>query len=195
MNWTRTDALALAHNTCTRCFGSGTLRGKRKSEVPCTCVLRSIFRACHARFVECASKDAKLASSTLDHPGGSTQWRGFWGRRDEEYMADYLAVAKRTLTPREHQIFRFHYLLGAEWRLCTRRLGMEKGDFFHIVYRIQQKLGKTFRELKPYPLFPLDDYFNNHSSLSPEELRASVIPIDRDRQGPKPVQPPLKKAA
>ena len=36
---------------------------------------------------------------------------------------------------------------------------MEKGDFFHRVYRIEQHLGRTFRHLKPYALYPLYEYF------------------------------------
>ncbi len=37
---------------------------------------------------------------------------------------------------------------------------MERGEFFHEVYRIEQKLGRTFRELEPHALFPVDEYFN-----------------------------------
>jgi hypothetical protein len=36
---------------------------------------------------------------------------------------------------------------------------MDKGDFFHRVYRIEEQLGRVFRDLKPYPLFPLYEYF------------------------------------
>ena len=31
--------------------------------------------------------------------------------------------------------------------------------FFHILYKVEQKLGRVFRELEPYSLFPLDEYF------------------------------------
>ena len=86
--------------------------------------------------------------------------RAVWGRKDEEFIADFLLVTKRTLNAAEHQLFRYHYLLSADWRLCCGRLGMEKGVFFHAVYRIEQKLGRIFRELQPYPLYPLDEYFN-----------------------------------
>ena len=37
---------------------------------------------------------------------------------------------------------------------------MDRGNFFHAVYRVEQKLGKVFRELKPYALYPLDEYFH-----------------------------------
>src|SRR5262249_32666605 len=48
---------------------------------------------------------------------------------------------------------------GADWKVCCRRLQVERGIFFHNVYRIQQILGRTFAELKPYALYPLDEYF------------------------------------
>ena len=38
---------------------------------------------------------------------------------------------------------------------------MERGDFFHAVYRIERKLGRIFAELEPYPLYPLPEYFNS----------------------------------
>lgn len=76
-------------------------------------------------------------------------------------MADFCLVSKRTLDEQQYQIFTNHFLLGADWKLCCRKLGMERGAFFHEVYRIEQKLGRTFRELEPFALFPLDEYFNS----------------------------------
>jgi hypothetical protein len=88
--------------------------------------------------------------------------RATWGRKDEEYCADFLLVSRRSLTPEEHQVFKWHFLYGADWRLVCRKTGMLRGNFFHMVYRIQQKLGRVFRELRPYPLYPLEDYFYNN---------------------------------
>jgi hypothetical protein len=68
-------------------------------------------------------------------------------------------------------LFRFHFLLGADWKLCSRQLGIDRGNFFHAIYRIEQKLGRVFRELEPYPLFPLDDYFHGPSRLGPQVVR------------------------
>jgi hypothetical protein len=59
----------------------------------------------------------------------------------------------------ENKVFRFHFLLGADWRLCCRQLKMDRGSFFHTIYRIEQKLGRIFAELEPYPLYPLSEYF------------------------------------
>jgi hypothetical protein len=40
------------------------------------------------------------------------------------------------------------------------KLDTDRGSFFHEVYRIEQKLGKVFRELEPHALYPVDEYFN-----------------------------------
>lgn len=74
-------------------------------------------------------------------------------------MADFVLVSRRTLDERHHKIFQYHFLLGADWKLCCRRLGMSRGNFFHAVYRIEQRLGKAFYELEPYALYPPRDYF------------------------------------
>jgi hypothetical protein len=68
-------------------------------------------------------------------------------------------VTKRTLSEAEYKIFNYHFLLGADWRLCCRKMKMEKGVFFHLLYRMMAKLGKTFAELEPYALYPIHDYF------------------------------------
>ncbi len=93
-----------------------------------------------------------------------------WGRKDEEYVADFCLVSRRALDELEYQVFRFHFLLGADWKLCTRRLNMDRGNFFHTVYRIEQKLGRVFRELEPYGLFPLNEYFQGPRLASPQRL-------------------------
>lgn len=86
-------------------------------------------------------------------------WRISYGRKHEEYCADFWLIAKRALTPAQWKLFRLHKLLGADWRLCTRQLHMSRGNFFHEVYRIEQKLGRAFAECEPFALFPVGEYF------------------------------------
>jgi hypothetical protein len=99
------------------------------------------------------------------------QRKSIWGMKNEEYMADFCLVSRRTLGEREYQIFRYHFLLGADWKLCCRKLKVDRGAFFHDVYRIEQRLGKIFRELEPHALFPLDEYF---SSTGRQKVAAST---------------------
>ena len=111
-------------------------------------------------------------------------------------MADFCLVSRRVLDEQQYKIFKYHYLLGADWKLCCRKLGMERGAFFHEAYRIEQKLGRTFRELKPFALYPLDEYF---SSTGREEPKRVVLQFPVQREDSKPIKPvlafPLNKQA
>lgn len=100
-----------------------------------------------------------MSKVTLTLCAGGKDHRMTWARKDEDYVADFCLVSRRTLTEFEYQVFRFHFLLGADWRLCCRQMNIDRGTFFHAVYRVQQKLGRVFRELEPYSLYPLDEYF------------------------------------
>jgi hypothetical protein len=194
MEWTRTETIALANESCVECRGLGFRTSERRGNTtPCNCVFRAIFRACYARFKECAVKERRMTRATLTFTPGRER-RITWGRKEEEYVADFCLIAKRVLTPYEHQIFRYHYLLGADWKLCTRQLKMDRGTFFHAVYRIQKRLGRVFRDLEPYALFPLDEYFSGSTkdgAMGRVKLRAeSAKPA-----GQRPVRPPVARAA
>jgi hypothetical protein len=181
MEWTQSDTLALAAPNCTLCLGTGICSLKRGQAHACKCVYRSIFRACYARFRYCATKEKSLSRVSLEHC--SRGGRRIWGRKDEEYVADFTLVSRRALTTEEYNLFKYHFLLGADWRLCCRRLNLDRGNYFHAVYRIEQKLGQVFRELQPYALFPLDEYFNgtvrNECRPEPEARTPTVLPLRR----------------
>ena len=164
MEWTRSETLVLAMHNCAQCRGSGLRLGAKGALAPCNCVLRSIFRICYDRFLRCADQEKYVSRVSLEaHQGRSRP--STWGRKDEEYIADFCLVSRRVLKEIEYDIFRYHFLLGADWKLCTRKLRIDRGTFFHSVYRIEQKLGRVFRELQPYPLFPLDEYFHGPSRI------------------------------
>jgi hypothetical protein len=138
-----------------------------------------MFRICYDRFMRCVEEERHVSHISVEPPTGNHRPMSF-GRKREEYMADFCLVSRRSLTEAEYQLFRYHFLLGAEWGLCARKLSMSRGNFFHAVYRIEQKLGRVFRELQPYPLFPLDDYFNGPSRFVAgrvKEVKCRVIPL------------------
>lgn len=194
--WTRSDTLAMALDSCTSCRGTGILVNSRAKMRPCNCVLRSIFRVCYNRFMQCSLKEKHMTKATLETGAGGNSQTYRWSRKDEEFVADFYLVSKRTLDPQEWDIFRFHFLLGADWRLCCRRLNMDRGQFFHSVYRIEQKLGRTFKELEPYALFPVDQYFGGYAVQSDwnEPLNIDFETEDKDKPGAKviPIRPPVK---
>jgi hypothetical protein len=169
MVWNRSVAIGIANVTCTTCEGLGLVLDRHDQETPCDCVLRGVFRACYQGFVECVALGERTASVSWEPCHGPKGGRMF-SRKREEYIVDFLNVARRSLTPVEHQLFRYHFLLGANWRLCGQKLQMDRGTFFHALYRIERKLGRVLAELQPYPLYPLRDYFGGvaHKQVTPE---------------------------
>jgi hypothetical protein len=194
IDWSRSEAVALAKESCTHCQGFGLRRNSRKGpESPCNCVLRAIFRACYGRFRYCVSKEKHMSRVRIEIVGGKDS-RQTWGRKDEEFIADFCLISKRTLDEFEYKIFRFHFLLGADWKLCCRQLKIDRGTFFHAVYRIQQKLGRVFREIQPYSLYPLDEYFGGSVRKELPEGYTKIVqmPAAQKRRA---LRPPLRKVA
>ena len=118
-----------------------------------------------------------------------------WGMKDEEYMADFCLVSKRALEEEEYKLFRYHFLLGADWRLCCSRLNIDRGSFFHQLYRIEQKLGRVYRELRPHALFPLDEYFGGKVRTDFSEYHQKVVQMPPLPERGTPLRAPLKKVA
>jgi hypothetical protein len=82
-----------------------------------------------------------------------------YARPHEDFAADFSIIARRTLLPVEWNILNLHLIGGRQWREVAPMVGLDRGQFFHAVYRVQHKLGKAFRETRPYGLWPLSDYF------------------------------------
>lgn len=174
MLWNRSNTLGLAKACCTHCQGHGIriVRGGR--EVPCQCVFRAVFRACYNRFRECAAV-SHVGAVTLDFRPGH-EGRRSYSRKREEFLADFCIISRRVLDEYEQRIFRFHFLLGADWKLCCRQLNLDRGFFFHLVYRIEHKLGRAFAETTPYPLYPISEYFGGTTapaSLPPQSEQSA----------------------
>ncbi len=197
MEWTRSETLALAQQSCTFCYGLGLRPGRGGVSAPCNCVFRAIFRACFARFRQCAMKEKHISRVSLESNPGR-QRKSVWGMKNEEFMADFILVSRRTLSAYEYMVFKYHFLLGADWNLCCRKLKIDRGTFFHEIYRIQQKLGRTFRELEPHALFPIDEYFNGTTRVqntpSENEFRVETEALPA-AEVKKLMRFPLRKAA
>jgi len=159
MIWKQSDLCDLALASCRVCRGTGVRGESGGSPIPCGCVLRAVFRACHARFRKCVEGGPRVSQIWFDRVPRGEGYRGNWSRKEEEYKADFELVSRRSLDEFHYRIFRYHFLLGADWKLCCRKLGMNRGNFYHAVYRIQERLGRVFYELEPYGLYPPRDYF------------------------------------
>ena len=182
MQWDRSNSLAVAKQSCTHCLGNGIRLVRNGKEVPCNCVFRAVFRACYNRFRECVASGTHTSTVTLE-PCHGREGRRSYSRKREEYMADFCLVSRRVLDEYEYRIFKYHFLLGADWKLCCRQMKIDRGTFFHSVYRIEQRLGRTFVELKPYALFPLDEYFGSTprrtEPVPPTPIRTALRPPRR----------------
>ena len=104
-----------------------------------------------------------------------------WSRPREEYAADFLLVSRRALTPEQFRLFEMHFLQGHDWMACAAKLGLSRGNFFHEVYRIQEKLGRVYAELQPYALYPPHAYFAS--------IRTAPMPEGSTASGPKNAAP------
>ena len=105
-------------------------------------------------------------------------------------MADFCLVARRVLDDDDHRLFRYYFLLGADWQLCARRINMDRGNFFHAIYRVERLLGRAFSELQPYALYPLDEYFGGTVRRGPARAHDAV----EQRQHPR-LEVPLRRIA
>src|SRR3974377_1065533 len=130
MVWQRSNVIALARVACTMCHGYGMRLVRNGKEAPCDCVFRAIFRACYRRFRECVALVDQTGSVVLEFCGGPDGHR-MYSRKNEYFVAVFCLVSRRVLDSFEQKLFRFHYLLGADWRLCERRLRLERGGFYH----------------------------------------------------------------
>jgi len=89
-------------------------------------------------------------------------WEYSVGRRwwlNIDYLVDFILVCRRHLDDWEWRLFQMYFLDGLPWYACAGKLGVDRGNFFHAVYRIEARLGRALRETEPYPLYPLSDYF------------------------------------
>ncbi len=184
----RSELIGMSLTTCGACRGTGLDQDTLKL---CRCVDRAVFRAVLGRYHYCASGFEYAAPVSMQRTGTSGQ-HGCWARVNENFKADVWLVAKRTLAdaPLDWAVFRCHHLLGSDWKLCCRKLNISRGNFFHAVYRVEEKLGRVFRTLEPYPLYPLDEYF-----MGAVRGAKTTALLAKQQQRREPLRPPLAVAA
>jgi hypothetical protein len=140
-----------------------------------------VFRACHNRYRECVSAPVWPRAEIVPPPQGCGKptFHRRYGLKQVEFAADFWNVARREFKgkPELWEVFRLYFLAGRSWRECCPAVGKSRGDFFHAVYVVEQRLGKAYAELKPYGLFPLDEYFGGRRArvqaiMPPQPRRA-----------------------
>lgn len=176
--WDRLDCLAMARQGCRTCFGSG-MAGRLWTD-PCHCVLRAVFRACLREAARrSARRNGSFARVSLD-PDATRSRRTIYALRDQDFVADFSLAARRALGPesKEYLIFKLHFLQGKDWKECSAASGLDRGEHFHAIYRIEARLGRAFAELRPYRLWPVDEYFSRVEGerRTPAELLKRRVP-------------------
>lgn len=170
VEWTRSDTIALSYARCTDCEGVGLRRVRRGGGVTaCGCVRRAMCRAVVQRLHEISHEQGGKASNVVAQ---RSQVRTFtYSRPVEEFVADAYLIARRALSAAEWDCFRFAMLLGADWRAMTKRLGMDRGNYYHLYYRTEEKLGLAWATVKPYPVYPIRQYFEGNRKGDAETAR------------------------
>lgn len=160
---------------CQQCHGVGLWQPRLKfgqGWEACGCVLRAAFRRTWKRYGELAAQP------------GSVVMRRSWiyGRPSEEFCADVLMVSRRALADawdwRGLRVFEMHVVAGVVWHESCRRMGLDRGTFWHEEYRIEAILGRVYVELLPYPLYPTGRYLAREAC----ELQDLRIGGDRARR-------------
>ncbi len=59
----------------------------------------------------------------------------------EDHMKDFRFISQQTLSPVEHELFTHHYLLGADYKSCCRKLKITKPVFYRARRRVEETLG------------------------------------------------------
>ncbi len=100
-----------------------------------------------------------------------------WGRKKEEYVADFESIAKRVLTEEQWKLFRLHYIKNSPWYIARVYLKLERAEFFQQTCLIERLVGRSLAETKPYALYPLDDYFTDSRVSDGRTLQCEPRPI------------------
>ena len=160
----------LGNSGCQLCHGAGLRLGGAATVGwrLCHCVERAIFRICLNEWrrlgelvgvkIQCSDFEKFVASKCRTFTGANN-YKTF-GNPQAEFCADFQLLATRTLTRVEFAVFDHHHLQDKTWNSFK---GLSRGNYFHTIYRVEQKLGVTFSTTKPFALFPIDLYYQRIS--------------------------------
>jgi hypothetical protein len=115
-------------------------------------VLRAVARLCISR--------ARDIERSHPHPH-YLRWT-----RDAEYSAEIWIVARRQLNAKQWIIYREYLINDRPWAEVDKHVRHGRGNFFHEVYRTEEKLGAA---LIGSPMFPPATYFAGLSRRTPDE--------------------------
>jgi hypothetical protein len=153
--------LTLSDSACHICQGVGSRLECHRLAV-CNCVFRSVFRRCLGAYRSFSVSPGPVRLS-VGHD------LTFYSSPSAEYIADFELITRRVLTGMEATIMECHFYDGLPWRQCLAALSahhtkVDRGLFFHSVFRIEQKLGRRFLLNPKTALYPLSRYVASSAS-------------------------------
>ena len=154
------SAIALAKADCTKCMGRGVRLSTNATRVYCGCVYRCVFRMCVQKYRQLQRGERWVSRVCLDGQS-RTRKKWSWGRPNEEFCADLYLISRSRLSTWEWRLFEGFHLGDLSWRQLCRSLNVDRGKFFHAVYRVEERLGRAYWETKPYSLYPISEYFGH----------------------------------
>jgi hypothetical protein len=178
--------LAAALNTCARCHGFGQTPGHWGHAIACNCALRRVFRDCLSRYWHEQENMVRGNSAVRLEAFQSAVCRGrrshtylVCANKSAEYSADFVITARAELRPWELELFDRHFLKGEPWYRCIGPLHIDRGNFFHAVYRIERTLGQALIERGMYPT---RDYFALAASFASRGRRGGAPGLNWDQR-------------
>lgn len=152
-----------------RTIYGGSVRCRPRRDKPCGCVFRNIFRICLRAYIalestggQCANSSGMWRRMSLIGCAAAVSRQGSYYLKASDYQCDFHMVSMRHLeNDQERKLFTLYFLERRGLQDCLRALDMDDGAFYHAVYRLEMRLGRAYREVQPYPLFPLDEYFGH----------------------------------
>lgn len=168
--WHRAEVLMLARQHCQFCRGLGVT----ENDFICNCVYQRAFSECYRRFQK-VQLDQSCGRTTCDFMGT------YYARNSENFLSDFWIVGRKNLEDVDQQVFRWNVVRGFDDHVCCKVLKLTQVDLRNSVNRIEQRLGRVFHELEPYPLHPTRNYFSERQIFQP-------VLIGSNRTGVKRVQ-------
>ena len=143
--------LATASEQCTVCYGHG-----RMIRDVCHCVHRKAFRESLETYLMLREDAVSMGANvplTLSVRGYVS-----YGMPLADYVIDFDQTARRALTRHQLALLSLYHIAGQPWHVCAPKLRLDRGEFFHQVYRTERLLGCALMETTP-PLYPKARYF------------------------------------
>lgn len=138
------------------CQGVGNVPYKETLAI-CRCVYRNVFRICMRKRTQILN-DENFATRVSQSKIGA-----FVEIPTIDFVCDVEVLARKQLSPRQRQVFRYHYIYGVEYDACCVKFKVCRGNFFHECYRIEATLGKAFWAAG---LFPTYGYLNLRAGVN-----------------------------